>query len=88
MPVDDSPSSEQTQKILSSATNVKRFKNMKKSTDGLLEDINTIYGKALNKLVFDSNLTQTDSTDKVNHKELFGLVGFEIPLPKPIIWKR
>jgi hypothetical protein len=71
MPMDDLPPSEQVIRIVASALNSKKFKGMKTKAESMVTEINTVYSRAMNKIVFDHILHMQEGSNK----EMFALLS-------------
>ncbi len=65
MPADEEPEHEQLLKILASALNVKKFGSMKKDAESKLREITSVYGRAMNKIIFDRTILQQEGQNEV-----------------------
>jgi restriction endonuclease len=69
MPVDDFPDDDQVIRILATALNVKKFRGLKSKAEPMVKEIKNVYGRSMNKIVFDYLQTQDGS-----HREMFSQV--------------
>lgn len=79
MPVDDFPEPEQVQRILSNALSVKKMVNWRKRAEDKVPEINSVYAKAMNKIIFDQNLN-----DEETNKGMLSLLSLPAKSDKPV----
>ena len=61
MPVDDALEADQLLKIISYTTGPKRYRNKKRSAEALIPQVNTVFARAMNKIIFDQNIQNSIS---------------------------
>ncbi len=72
--MDEFPESEQVMRVLSSALNVRKFKNSRNKAENMVNEVNAIYSRTMNKIIFDHILrTQEDA-----HRDMFAKLSTKL----------
>eukprot|EP01116_Phalansterium_solitarium_P017128 TRINITY_DN413_c0_g1_i5.p1 TRINITY_DN413_c0_g1~~TRINITY_DN413_c0_g1_i5.p1 ORF type:complete len:4163 (-),score=2181.62 TRINITY_DN413_c0_g1_i5:539-13027(-) len=69
MPINDTPDHEEILRILANALSVNKFRNMRRSAELLTHQVGQVFGRAINKIIFDQNLSAGGQ-----YKDMFSLL--------------